>query len=38
MVDGDGQISEAELAAWNGSMDSARRHTGVSPPPHRLAP
>jgi anti-sigma factor RsiW len=27
-----------ELAAWNGSMDSARRHTGVSPPPHRLAP
>jgi anti-sigma factor RsiW len=27
-----------ELAAWNGSMDSARRHTGASPPPHRLAP
>jgi hypothetical protein len=27
-----------ELAAWNGWMDSARRHTGLSPPPHWLAP
>ena len=45
MVNGDGQISEAELAdellelaAWNGSIDIARIHTGLTPPPlHQLA-
>jgi hypothetical protein len=38
MVHGDEQTSEAELAACNGSMDIARIHTGLTPPPlHRLA-
>jgi anti-sigma factor RsiW len=34
---GDQRIAYS-LAAWNASMDSAGRHTGVSPPPNRLAP